>query len=90
MTTSFSPLLQRAHLADIAPDVHGRIRRGHECEGTAELDGLSVTEVTFGVGARWSADLNHDAGTDSCLPPHVALVVAGTLHVELDGNDHDD
>lgn len=85
MTTSFSPLLQKAHLADIAPDVHGRISKR-----TAELDGVSVTEVTFGVGARWSVDLKHDAGTESCLLPHVALVVEGTLHVELDGGGSED
>jgi len=44
--------LQKAHLADIEPDVHGRISKK-----TAQLDGISVTEVTFGVGARWSEDL---------------------------------
>lgn len=49
---TYNPALQRAHLADASPDVHGRI-----IKRTAELDGVSVTEVTFGVGARWSEDL---------------------------------
>lgn len=82
---TFNPALQRAHLADVAPDVHGRIG-----ERTAELDGVSVTEVTFGTGARWSEDLRHDAGTDSCELPHVALVLEGTLHVELDDGSAED
>ena len=56
--------------------MHGRISKR-----TAQLDGVSVTEVTFGVGARWSEDLKEYAGTESCELPHVAVVVEGTLHV---------
>ena len=82
---TYSPLLQKAHLADIEPDVHGLISKR-----TAELDGVSVTEVTFGVGARWSQDLKDYAGTASCLLPHVALMLGGTLRVVLDDGAQED
>jgi hypothetical protein len=39
--------------------------------------------MTFGPGARWSTDLKPDVGTELCQAPHVALVLSGTLHVEL-------
>ncbi|MGC5614886.1 hypothetical protein [Georgenia sp. Z1491] len=74
--STYSPLLQKATLADVSPDVHGRISKR-----TAELDGVSVTEVTFDVGARWSEDLKPDAGTELCELPHVAYVTAGVLRV---------
>jgi len=80
---TYSPLLQKARLADIEPEVHGLISKR-----TAELDGVSVTEVTFGVGARWSQDLKDYAGTASCLLPHVALMLDGTLRVVLDDGGH--
>jgi hypothetical protein len=83
--TTYSAALQMAHLADIEPDVHGLISKR-----TAELDGISVTEVTFGVGARWSQDLKEFAGTPSCLLPHVALVLGGTLRVVLDDGSQED
>jgi hypothetical protein len=82
---TYNPALQRAHLPDASPDVHGRITKR-----TAELDGVSVTEVTFGVGARWSEDLKADAGTASCELPHVALVLGGTLRVVLDDGSTED
>jgi hypothetical protein len=82
---TYNPALQRAHLADATPDVHGRI-----IKRTAELDGVSVTEVTFGVGARWSEDLKAYAGTASCELPHVALVLGGTLRVVLDDGSTED
>ena len=56
----------------------------------AELDGVSVTEVTFGVGARWSQDLKEYAGTESCLLPHVSLVLGGTLRVVSDDGSQED
>jgi len=82
---TYNTALQHAHLADVAPDVHGRISKR-----TAELDGVSVTEVTFGVGARWSQDLKDYAGTESCELPHVALVLDGTLRVVLDDGSAQD
>ena len=82
---SFSTDLQKAQLAAIAPDIHGRISKR-----TAHLDGVSVTEVTFGVGARWSEDLKAYAGTESCLLPHVALVLSGTLRVQSDAGAKED
>ncbi|WP_240895792.1 hypothetical protein [Kineococcus siccus] len=70
--------MQKATLAAVESDVHGLISKR-----TAQLDGVAVTEVTFSVGARWSHDLRPSAGTDLCELPHVALVVAGTLGVEM-------
>ena len=48
-----------------------------------DLDGVKVMQMTFGPGARWSTDLKPDVGTELCQAPHVALVLSGTLHVEL-------
>jgi hypothetical protein len=77
--------MQKASIADIPADVHGLISKK-----TAQLDGVAVTEVTFGAGARWSNDLKSYAGTDLCELPHVALVTAGTLRVLLrDGSQED-
>ncbi len=83
--TTYKPSLQRARLTSVEPDVHGRISKR-----TAVLDGVSVTEVTFGVGARWSEDLKSYAGTEPCLLPHVALVLAGTLRVVADDGSRED
>ncbi|MGE0219799.1 cupin domain-containing protein [Mycolicibacterium sp.] len=75
---SYNRAMQKARLADVPSDAHGLISKR-----TAELDGVSVTEVTFAPGARWSNDLKEYAGTDLCELPHVALVVAGTLAVRM-------
>ncbi|MGC0366998.1 ethanolamine utilization protein EutQ (cupin superfamily) [Rhodococcus sp. 27YEA15] len=75
---NYSTKMQKATLETLESDVHGLISKK-----TAELDGVSVTQVTFGVGARWSNDLKDYAGTDLCELPHVALVIAGTLGVEM-------
>lgn len=80
----FHPDMQSATLAQIEPDRHGRISKR-----TASLDGVAVTQVTFHVGAKWSEDLQDYAGTALCELPHVALVTAGTLGVEMaDGSYH--
>jgi ethanolamine utilization protein EutQ (cupin superfamily) len=76
--TKYNPVMQKATLAEVGSDVHGLITKR-----TAELDGVSVTQVTFGVGARWSNDLKQYAGTELCELPHVALVLAGTLGVRM-------
>lgn len=76
--SNYHPAMQKARLADVPQDVHGLISKR-----TAELEGVSVTEVTFGVGARWSNDLKAYAGTELCELPHVALVTAGTLAVKM-------
>ena len=57
---------------------------------TVELNGVSVTRVTFNVGAKWSKDLKDYAGTHSCQLPHVALVLAGTLRVAMDDGSIED
>ena len=59
--TTYNPSMQKASLTSIESDVHGLISKR-----TAELDGLSVTEVTFEPGARWSTDLKAYAGTELC------------------------
>lgn len=74
----FHPDMQFATLAEIEPEDHGRISKR-----TASLDGVDVTQVTFHVGAKWSEDLKSYAGTTLCELPHVALVTAGTLGVEM-------
>jgi hypothetical protein len=76
--SGYNPAMQKARLADVPLDVHGLIAKR-----TATLDGVSVTEVTFGVGARWSNDLKDYAGTELCQLPHVALVTSGTLAVVM-------
>jgi hypothetical protein len=75
---SYNPSMQRGRLADAPIDVHGLISKR-----TVELDGVSVTEVTFGPGARWSTDLKEYAGTSLCELPHVALVTQGKLVVRM-------
>jgi hypothetical protein len=81
--TSYHPGMQKARFADIDADVHGRISKK-----TAELEGIAVTQVTFGPGARWSSDLKEYAGTELCELPHVAVVVSGSLKVRMtDGSE---
>jgi mannose-6-phosphate isomerase-like protein (cupin superfamily) len=81
----FYPKMQKGSLDAAAPDRHGRITKE-----TVELKGVSVTRVTFGVGAKWSEDLKEYAGTHSCELPHVAIVVSGTLRVVMDDGEVED
>jgi hypothetical protein len=82
---TYNPAMQKATLAAIESDVHGLISKR-----TAELDGVSVTEVTFAPGARWSNDLKEYAGTELCELPHVAVVLSGTLAVQMiDGSSEE-
>ncbi len=79
----FHPGMQKASFADIDSDVHGLISKR-----TAVLNGVSVTQVTFDKGARWSNDLREYAGTDLCERPHVAVVTSGALGVRMtDGSE---
>ncbi len=78
MPATVNLAMQKAHLDDIPADEHGLISKR-----TAELDGVSVTQVTFHPGAKWSNDLKDYAGTELCQLPHVALVLAGTLAVQM-------
>ena len=77
--------MQKGNLGSAETDVHGKISKQ-----TVELEGVAVTRVTFGVGARWSDDLKSYAGTDSCELPHVAIVQSGTLHVVMDDGSEQD
>ena len=83
--TTYNPSMHKASLTSIESDVHGLISKR-----TAELDGLSVTEVTFEPGARWSTDLKAYAGTELCELPHVAVVLDGRLAVQMaDGSSEE-
>jgi len=82
---SFLPVMQKGSLDAITPDTHGRISKQ-----TVELDGVSVTRVTFDVGAKWSEDLKEYAETATCVLPHVALVLSGTLRVVMDDGETQD
>jgi hypothetical protein len=77
--------MQKGNLAAATADVHGRISKQ-----SVALDGVTVTRVTFGVGARWSQDLKEYAGTDSCELPHVAIVQQGRLHVVMDDGSEEE
>lgn len=75
---SYNAKMQKATLETLPSNDNGLISKK-----TADLDGVSVTQVTFGKGARWSTELKEYAGTDLCELPHVALVISGTLGVEM-------
>ena len=82
---SFFPGMQKGNLDAVKADEHGKIKKE-----TVALQGVSVTRVTFDVGARWSKDLKEYAGTNSCQLPHVALVLSGTLRVVMDDGSQQD
>ncbi len=83
--STYNPAMQKATLAAVESDVHGLISKR-----TAALDGVSVTEVTFAPGARWSNDLKDYAGTELSELPHVAVVLSGTLAVQMaDGSSEE-
>jgi hypothetical protein len=79
------PTMQKANLDAVPADVHGKIKKQ-----SVNLDGVTVTRVTFDVGAKWSNDLKAYAGTDSCQLPHVALVLSGVLRVQMDDGSVED
>ncbi len=60
----YFPGMQKGNLDSIKADEHGKIRKE-----TVALNGVSVTRVTFDVGAKWSNDLKDYAGTHSCELP---------------------
>jgi len=82
---SYFPGMQKANLDAVKADEHGKIKKE-----TVVLEGVSVTRVTFDVGAKWSSDLKEFAGTNSCQLPHVALVLSGTLRVVMDDGSQQD
>jgi mannose-6-phosphate isomerase-like protein (cupin superfamily) len=84
-TMRYFPKMQKGNLDSAKADVHGNIRKE-----TVALNGVSVTRVTFDIGAKWSNDLKDYAGTHSCELPHVALVLAGTLRVVMDDGSQED
>src|SRR5207245_712483 len=84
-TMSYFPGMQKGNLDSVKADEHGKIKKE-----TVALKGVSVTRVTFDVGAKWSTDLKDYAGTNSCELPHVALVLFGTLRVVMDDGSQQD
>jgi mannose-6-phosphate isomerase-like protein (cupin superfamily) len=82
---SISLRMQKGNFEAVRADPHGKITKE-----TVALEGVSVTRVTFGVGAKWSQDLKEYAGTESCQLPHVAIVLSGTLHVVMDDGSAED
>jgi len=82
---SFFPGMQKGNLDAVKADEHGKIKKE-----TVALQGVSVTRVTFDVGAKWSKDLKEYTGTNSCQLPHVALVLSGTLRVVMDDGSQQD
>ena len=65
---SYFPGMQKGNLDSVKSDEHGKIKKE-----TVSLQGVSVTRVTFDVGAKWSNDLKDYAGTDSCPNCHMSL-----------------
>lgn len=82
---SYFPGMQKGNLDSVKADEHGKIKKE-----TVALNGVSVTRVTFDLGAKWSTDLKNYAGTNSCQLPHVALVLSGTLRVVMDDGSQQD
>lgn len=83
--TGASGLMQKASLRDAAPQAHGRVQKR-----SVTLDGVTVTEVTFAPGARWTKDVAPAAKTATCAAPHVALVLAGALRVRMDDGSEEE
>lgn len=71
--------MQKANLDAVQPKELGKVKKQ-----TVELDGVTVTRITYDVGARWSRDVKAHAGTESCLLPHVAIVLSGVFRVQMD------
>ena len=63
---------------DVAPE-----RRGRIATRRVTGDGWGVTQVEFGVGARWQIDAGRLVGADWCDEPHRVVVLRGTLDIEL-------
>ena len=55
-TMSYFPGMQKGNLDSVKSDAHGKIKKE-----TVALQGVSVTRVTFNVGAKWSNDLKEYA-----------------------------
>ena len=71
--------MQKANIDAAKSDIHGKISKQ-----VVELDDVTVIKVTFHPGAKWSVDLKEYAGTDSCLLPHVAYVIKGSIKIVMD------
>lgn len=71
--------MQKANLDAAETKVLGKVKKQ-----TVNLDGVIVTRITYDVGAKWSKDVKVHVGTDSCILPHVAIVLSGVFRVQMD------
>jgi len=63
--------------------VHGEVKE-------ITLGGVMFTRAIFQPGWSWSEDVKPLVGTDSCQATHMAVVVAGRMHVKMgDGSERD-
>ena len=76
--------MQKENIDNAKPEIHGKISKQ-----VVELDAVTAIKVTFHPGAKWSSDLKEYAGTDSCLLPHVAYVISGSIHIVMDDGSED-
>src|ERR1700730_3197669 len=60
-TMSYFPGMQKGNLDSVKADEHGKIKKE-----TVSLQGVSVTRVTFDVGAKWSNDLKGIVRKTTC------------------------
>jgi len=77
--------MQKANLDAAETKVLGKVSKQ-----TVNLDGVTVTRITYEVGARWSEDVKEHVGTDSCILPHVAIVLSGVFRVQMDDGSVED
>ena len=56
----------------------------HGHAAVVELAGMTVGQVTFEPGWRWTTHLAAVAGTDSCRALHTGVLLRGRLHIRMD------
>jgi hypothetical protein len=54
---------------------------------TVTLGGVTFSRAVFRPGWRWSEDVKPLVGTDSCQASHLAVVISGRFHVQMDNGD---
>jgi hypothetical protein len=67
-----------------APDESLKMPSGNGSGAIVNVGGMTVLRGELQPGWRWSNDLRPIAGTTSCEVPHSGLILAGTLHFEMD------
>ncbi|MGA8679709.1 MAG: cupin domain-containing protein [Acidimicrobiales bacterium] len=54
------------------------------------LGGVTFARAELRPGWRWSEDIKPLAGTDSCQAAHLAVIVSGRFHVQMDDGEEGD